>query len=50
MPTKIGGVSARSPARNFTSLAASNREGRGGEGRGSVGLYRDGLDGQLRRE
>jgi hypothetical protein len=30
VPTKIGGVSARSPARNFTSLAAPNREGKGG--------------------
>jgi hypothetical protein len=42
-------VSARSPARNFTSLAASKREGKGGEGRGGEGLYRGGLDGQLRR-
>jgi hypothetical protein len=50
IPTKIGGVSARSPARNFTSLAAPNREGKGGEGRGGVGLYRGGLHGQLRRE
>jgi hypothetical protein len=48
MPSKIGGVSARSPARNFTSLAASSAERIGRGERGELGLYRCGLGGQLR--
>jgi hypothetical protein len=35
---------------NSSSLAAPYQGEKGGEGRGGVGLYRDGLDGQLRRE
>jgi hypothetical protein len=42
--------SARSPARDSSSLAALNREGKGGEGRRGARLYRGGLHGQLRRE
>jgi hypothetical protein len=33
------------PVRNFRSLAARIREGKGRERRGGAGLYRDGLDG-----
>jgi hypothetical protein len=42
--------SAWSPVRDSSSLAAPNREGKGGEGRGGAGLYRGGLHGQLRCE
>jgi hypothetical protein len=40
----------RAPVSDSSSLAAPYREGKGGERRGGVGLYRSGLDGQLRRE
>jgi hypothetical protein len=49
MPSRIGGASARPPASDLDSLAASSAEREGRGERGEWGLYRGGSGGQLRR-